>query len=238
MNSIYTSNLFKSITYRHALLFAASLIFFTGCSKLQGTVSPTTAVKVHSSTSDSFQPVIATSYWIYKVTQGETSDTSTVTMTGTTTTYNNRMYYNASVNYRSHRFPNTQTYFWSNNHIYNNLVKTATDTLEQYYFNDITTLNGTWTAKANASGYVDGKPARYVGTLVEQNISLTIEGMTFTGVNHSKIYLQYGNEDGSFTTDKIIDVFVVKGIGEIEKFVQDSSDNIISQEELLEYSVK
>jgi len=227
----------KNITTPRNLIYAAALLLFTGCGKLQGTVEPTVITPSHTTTSDSYQPVTKGSYWQYKVTTNGVTDTSTITMTGLMTLYDNKTYYEASKSFKSHKFPDATDYFSHNNHALTKLTISNADTLEEYYFNDTTALNGVWMAKVNHSGYINGAGARFVGTLVEQNISFTVAGATYTGVSHAKVFLQYSLEDNGYTTAETYDLFLVKGIGPVAIYTT-SDSGLISSEELIAYSIK
>ncbi len=227
----------KNITISRNLLYFAALVLFTGCSKLQGTVDPTSTIPARSATSDSYQPVTKGSYWKYAYTKDGVTDTATTTITGLTIAYNNTPYSEAATTYKQHNFPDVTSYLSSGSHVYKALSIAKSDTSNLYFFNDTTALNNTWTAKVNNSGIVNGQQARYVGDIVEQNISLTVEGKTYTGVTHSKIYLQYLQGDNSYTTTETYDFFMVQGIGAIEIFTSTSAGSNSSRA-LISYLIK
>lgn len=213
-----TLNKLKIPIYPRIYLYAIVLLSFAGC-KLDNTITPSPAVKV---TSNSYQPVTKGSYWKYNYIQNNVSDTLTLTMTGSSALLYDQTYYEGSSSFQSHKFPDATSYFSSNNHIYNQLAIAPGDTVNQYYFNDTTALNSTWIVKANSLGYINGLEARFAGQIVEQNINLTVEGVTYTGVSHSKVYLQYSSGEGYYTY-ATYDYFMVKGIGIIEMFYTDTS---------------
>lgn len=231
MNSNTLKKLKRTI-YPRIYLYAIVLLLFAGC-KLDNTVTPSPAVKA---TSNSYQPVTKGSYWKYNYTQNNISDTLTLTMTGTSALLYGETYYEGLNSFQSHKFPDATCYFSQNNHIYNKLTIASADTVNQYYFNDTTALNSTWMAKANNLGHINGLEARFAGQIVEQNINLTVEGVTYTGVSHSKVYLQYSSGEGYYTY-ATYDYFMVKGIGIIEMFYVDTSGVNIS-EGLMSYSIK
>jgi hypothetical protein len=227
-----TLNKLKRTIYPRIYLYAIVLLLFAGC-KLDNSITPSPAVKVIS---NSYQPVTKGSYWKYNYTQNNVSDTLTLTMTGLSIPLYNQTYYEGSYSFQSHKFPDATSYFFQDNHVYNKLTIAPGDTVNQYYFNDTTALNSTWMAKANNLGYINGLEARFAGQIAEQNINLTVEGVTYTGVSHSKVYLQYSSGEG-FYTYATYDYFMVKGIGIIELFYVDTSGINIS-EALISYSLK
>jgi hypothetical protein len=228
----------KNITNPRNLFYAAILLIFSSCGKLQGTVQPSTIItSAHDAATHSFQPITKGSYWQYQYTKDGVTDTATITMTGLATVYANVAYYEKSTTYKLHNFADAFGYYSESNHAYKDLSITKSDTSNLYFFNDTTKLNNTWAAPVNNSGIINGQPARYVGDIVEQNISLTVLGKTYTGVTHSKIYLQYYLGDNNYTTAETYDYFMVQGIGPIEIFTSTSTGST-SSEALISYSIK
>ncbi len=224
--------------YSRNFIYAALLTTLTGCGKLQGTVQPANIPSSgHSATANSYQPVSKGSYWQYQYTKDGVTDTATVIMTGLGTTYGNVAYYEKSTSFKLHNFADATGYYSEYKNVYNDLTIAKNDTVNLYFFNDTTALNNTWTAKVNNAGIINDQQARFVGEIVEQNISLTVLGKTYTGVIHSKVYLQLQGGDNSYTTTETYDYFMVQGIGPIEIFTSTSSGSNSSQA-LIAYSIK
>jgi len=230
MNNKTLDNL-KTTTHLRIYLYATVLLFVTGC-KLDNSITPSGT----TTTSNSYQPTTKGSYWKYSYTSNNVNDTLTLTMTGTSATLYGQTYYEGSNSFQLHKFPDATCYFSQNSHIYNKLTMASADTVNQYYFNDTTAINGTWMATANNVGKINGLEARFAGQIVEQNISLTVSGVTYTGVSHSKVYLQYSSGEGYYSY-ATYDYFMVKGIGIIEMFYTDTTGANIS-EALISYSIK
>src|SRR6202012_3477210 len=119
-----------------------------------------------------YQPLTKGSYWVYKYTKDGVTDTATITMTGLQTKYGTETFNEAATSYKLHNFPDTSRYLAVDGHAYKLLSTVAQDTLNLYFFNDTTSLNNTWAAKANNLGIIYGKQAQIAGSIVEQNISL------------------------------------------------------------------
>ncbi|WP_183575394.1 hypothetical protein HDF18_15815 [Mucilaginibacter sp. X5P1] len=219
----------KAIIKHRLYFYVAILLLMAGCKLDKPDYSSFFA------TAGTYQPVTKGSYWTYQENASGDLDTSTTTMTGVSTVINNRTYYQVSTVYNSQVSPAESGYFSNGGHIYTTLGKSGSDTLETYYLNDTTAVNGTWIAKVNGNGTLSGFPARIAGQIVEKNISRTVNGKTFTNVIHTKFYLQQDNGTG-FTTTITFDYFIAKGIGIIE---QDATGvDFTTVRILLDYSIK
>lgn len=226
--------IFKNVINLRNFLYVAMLIALASCSKSQVIVTPVTG---HNTNTGSYLPVTKGSYWEYAYTQNGITDTATTTMTGLVTSYDDVNYYEASTSFKRRNFPDATCYLSADDHVYKMLSISKTDTSNLYFFNDTTALNNTWMAKVNNSGIINGQPARYAGGIVEQNINLTVEGKTYTGVTHSKIYLQYYLGNNNYTTAETYDFFIVKGIGPIEIFTSTGA-GITGSQSLIAYAIK
>ena len=221
----------KAIIKHRLYFYAAILLLIAGCKLDKPDYTNFLA------TANSYQPVTKGSYWTYQENASGDLDTSTTTITGFSTAINGRAYYQVSTSYRSQVFPTDSGYFSNSGHIYTTLGKSESDTLETYYLNDTTAVNGSWIAKVNGSGTLSGYPARFAGQIVEKNISRTVNGKSFVNVIHTKGYLQYDYGTGSgYTTVISFDYFVAKGIGIIEEDASGSGFTTVRT--ILDYSIK
>jgi hypothetical protein len=227
----------KKLINPHNVIYAALLLVFASCSKLQGTVAPNVITPSHTTFASAYQPVTMGSYWDYKYTANGVSDTGRTAMTGLAINYDSKTFYEASTSFSSLKSPGAISYFSKDNHACYKLTVSNTDTLEQYSFNDTTALYGTWIGKVNQSGYIDGRAARYSGQIVEQGINFTVLGTVYNNVSHSKVYLQYSLGNNTYSTQTTYDLFIVKGIGVIASYTTDSLGNVTSKE-LIGYSIK
>jgi hypothetical protein len=221
----------KAIIKHRFYLCAAMLLLLASCKLDKPNYSQ------YNASVNSYQPTTKDSYWTYQENASGELDTNTTTMTGSSTVINNRTYYQARTAYRSQIFPTDSGYFSHDGHIYTALSKIADDTLDTYYLNDTTAVNGTWISKVNSKGTINGVSTRIAGQIVEKNISRTINGKSFTNVIHTKFYYQQDDGTGAgFTTVITFDYFIAKGIGIIE---QDATGvGFTTVETILDYSIK
>ncbi len=221
----------KAIIKHRLYFYAAILLLMAGC-KLD---KPSYAN--FFATANSYQPVTKGSYWVYQTLTNAIVDTITTTMTGYSSVINGRTSYEATTTYLSGLTPIQTSEFSDDNHAFTQLSLSTADTLNTYYFNDTTAVNGTWIAKANNSGYIGSNAARFAGQIVEKNISKVINGQTFVNVIHTKIYLQFDNGSGTgYVTVAAYDYFIAKGIGIIE--IDSSSSGTSSTQTIVSYSIK
>lgn len=187
------------------------------------------------SLSDSWHPLSQGSYWKYAST-GLVNDTVTFLMTGTTSTINGKVYYNATTS-SAHYKASTASYFYTANHIYSmkETALTGNLTVELLYLNDTTAINHTWTAPVTDNGTINDVPARLVGTVLEKDISRTLYHKTFSNVVHTQLSLEYDFGTG-FSQWALYDVYVAKGIGIIE--IDSNISGLTSTEVLYDYSIK
>ena len=221
----------KAIIKHRFYLYAAMLLLLASCKLDKPDYTQ------YNSSVNSYQPTTKGSYWTYEENASGDLDTNTTTMTGASKVINNRTYYQARTSYRSQVFPTDSGYFSHDGHIYTTLGQSAGDTLETYYLNDTTAVNGTWISKVNSKGTLNGVTARFAGQIVEKNLSKTINSKSFTNVIHTKVYLQYDYGTGAgFTTVITYDIFIAKGVGIIEQDATGSGFTTV--ETILDYSIK
>lgn len=189
------------------------------------------------SASDSYQPTTKGSTWKYSVQLvGVDPVEQTITMTGGSTLINGKTYYEATS--VSKTLGSSTGYFYSDGSVYSTRASSiaAGVTLDMQYLDLSKSVGAYWTSKVNDSGYVNGIPGQFRGTIAEKGITKTIGGKSFTDVIHTTIDLQYDYGSG-FETFMTYEYYLAKGVGLIEldttAFGFDST-----KETILTYDVK
>lgn len=210
---------------------------FLGACKIDQPVFPAGAT-FGSSASDSYQPVTKGSYWKYRATAGSIIDTSTITMTGATATFNGKTYYIA--NSTSRTTGASTGYYHADNH---QISLRATSlmagiTAEFYYLNDTMAVNHTWISTLTDDGKVNGVPGRLVGKVIEKGVSKTVGGKAFANVIHTQLDLQYDYGLGTgYMSTMTYDYYTAKGVGMIK--VETSVGGVlIGSTDIIDYAIK
>ncbi|MFI5162702.1 MAG: hypothetical protein ACHQHN_15590 [Sphingobacteriales bacterium] len=182
-----------------------------------------------------YLPLTEGSFWKYHyVSDGGTTDTLIVKMTGGTAVINGRTYYNASSIYKRGTNPG---YFYAGNHLYSTrTVEGSQGAIELQLLNDTASVGYTWITVPTADGTLGGTPVRTLNTIKEKGITRTLNGKTFTDVIHSQVQLQYNNGSG-FSTAVTYDFYLARGIGPIEND-SNTEDVLHETETLFDYSIK
>lgn len=187
-------------------ILATTIILSTGCQK---SVSDSGG---GGSTDSSFLPLTANSYWKYKD-SAYSSDVTTETVLGKTTSING-MDYNKVLLQSGSSYDTA--YFAKSGAQYFNYVHTSVSgsevNLEILFLNDTASVGYDWSQNA---GYVNSYPAKCLGQVVEKNITMNVEGKSYTNVIHTQVALQY-NITGTYETFAYYNYFVAKGIGIIK----------------------
>ncbi len=191
------------------------------------------------STTGTYSPVTAGTYWTYKAVVGTSVDTTTHTMSGNTTTINGKLY--SVVNVTAVKGGNSIAYFANINHVYTaaQAIPTTTDILEMQYLIDNAAVGTTWTTPASPTGTINGVPARISGRIAEVGISKTVTGIVFNNVIHSTILLQYDYGSG-YQTNATYDYYVAQNIGviEVDSSVSAFGSSVTGSTTLLSYKIK
>jgi hypothetical protein len=202
------------------------MICFLGCKK--GTdVRPSTV---------SFLPLTQGSTWKYHyVSDGGTTDTLTLTITGGSSEINGKTYYDVLSTYKK---GSSVGYFYIGNHIY---ATRTTDNgtgsaMELQLLNDTASVGYQWITTPTDNGKVGAWPARTVNIIKEKNVNRILHGKTFTGVTHTQVLLQYDFGTGYETTISY-DFYMAKGIGLIENDAN-TLNTLIETETLFDYTIK
>lgn len=189
------------------MLIIGGAILAAGCSKSKNNPSPS---------SDSYLPVTSGSSWSYNDVVNGTTSQVTLSMSGATTVFNNKTYYNGNSNSTSKGA--STGYFYAANHAY--ALRAAAGsvaglTLELQMGNDAQAAGYTWTTTPSDNGSINGVPAQTVNTIKERNVTKVVNGKTFTNVIHTQVDLQYDLGTG-FQSVAIYDFYLAKGVGMIE----------------------
>jgi hypothetical protein len=182
-----------------------------------------------------YLPLTEGSFWKYNyISDGGTTDTLTVKMTGGTTGFDSKTYYNAQSTYKQ---GTSLGYFYAGNHLYTTRTADAGfGSIELQLLNDTASVGYTWTTFPTADGTLGGSPARTINTIKEKGITRTLNGKTFTDVIHTQVQLQYNNGSG-FGTAVTYDFYLAKGIGPIEND-SNTEDVLHETETIFDYSIK
>ncbi|HWD88806.1 MAG TPA: hypothetical protein VG367_11810 [Mucilaginibacter sp.] len=185
---------------------------------------------------DNYLPVTEGSTWKYSYSSdGGATDTLTLKMIGGTTQIKGKTYYNALSTYKQ---GSSQGYFYTGNHVYStrSIAIGASVAMEFQLLNDTASVGYRWISSPTDDGMLGGKPARTVNTIIEKNISRTINGTTFSNVSHTQVQLQYDLGSG-FETTVTYDFYLAKGIGLIEND-SNTLDTFYETETLFNYTIK
>lgn len=165
------------------------------------------------STKNSYQPLTKGSYWKYKSNYPANS-TGEQTLTGTTKTFDNKVYHNVKIKHSS--FGASEGYFYNQDHTYALRQEVSNFGYINFtYLFDNTTVGATWTAKITDNGTVNGVKGQLKGKTQEIGISKTVNNKVFKNVIHTIIELQY-DIAGTYQTFATYDFYIARGVGIIE----------------------
>lgn len=213
---------------RRGLLFVSALLSFCilGCKK-EHAITPA---------GGEYLPVTNGSTWKYSYgSDGGTTDTLILSITGGTTQINGKTYYNALSTYKQGA---SQGYFYVGNHLYatRTIALGSNAAMEFQLLNDTASVGYQWITAPVDGGVLDGNPVQTINTIKEKNITRTLNGKTFTGVSHTQVQLQYNFGQG-FQTSVTYDFYMAKGIGLIEND-SNTLDTFYETETLFDYTIK
>jgi len=211
------------------VILAVLTLFYVSCKKDSANTTPSSA--------DSYFPVTSGSMWrYYDLVQGSNTDTVTIKMLGSTSTFNNKTYYNAS-SVSTSTGAGTE-FFYAANHTYaiRALNAYAGTTIELKLYNDTATVGNNLMATPTDNGLVNVIPARTINTVIAKNLTRTIYGKTFTDVIHTEVDFQY-DYGGTYQTGFTYDFYLAKGIGMIESQLT-ILGGTYEEELILDYSIK
>jgi hypothetical protein len=186
-------------------------------------------------TPDTYQPVTKGSFWKYKD-SAFTGQITVMTATGNQKTIGGKTYH--VVTSETTGQPASEAYFYVAKPLFgmradvNNGVAT---TIEFIYLNDTASIGYTWTDNMPP---VNGLPARFIGTMVEKNISRTVAGKNFTNVMHTQLHLEYDIPGLGWTNFAVYDYYVAKGVGIIRVETVSGIAGLRTVSDLIDYSIK
>ncbi|HVV55448.1 MAG TPA: hypothetical protein VHC47_08995 [Mucilaginibacter sp.] len=208
------------------LLWVITVLGAAGCKKDAGVVPA----------GGNYLPLSEGNTWKYSyASDGGTTDTLTIKMTGGTTLIGGKTYYNAASTYKN---GSTSGYFYVGNHNYATRTVDAAsgNSLELVMLNDTASVGYSWITDPGNNGQIGGVKARTVNTIKEKNISRIINGHTFNRVIHTQVQLQYDFGSG-FETTITYQFYMADGVGLIETDAN-TLDTLHETETLFGYTVK
>jgi hypothetical protein len=185
---------------------------------------------------DNYLPVTEGSTWKYSyASDGGTTDTLVLTIVGGTEKINGKTYYNVMSTYRQGI---SQGFFYTGNHIYatRSVAIGSSVAMEFQLLNDTASVGYQWITSPTDDGTLDGKPVRTINTIIEKNITKTVNGKTFNNVSHTRVQLQYDAGAG-FATTVTYDFYLAKDVGLIEND-SNTLDTFYESETLFDYTIK
>ena len=192
-----------------------------------------------STASDSYFPLTTGSSWAYlDVEQGLNPDTATTQITGATTVFNNKTYYNAATSSKNKGLGTD--YFYTGQHVYTirSLNAYAGEIIELQLYCDTASVGISSYGVPTDSGDIEGLPVRTVNTIIAKDIPLLLNGVHYPNVVHSRVDFQYDYKTGNgFETNFTYDFYLAKGIGMIA-YDLNILGSTTEQEVLLKYSAK
>jgi hypothetical protein len=108
-------------------------------------------------------------------------------------------------------------------------------TIEFIHLNDTASIGYTWT---DNMAPVNGLAARFIGTIMERNISKTVAGKNFTNVMHTQLNLEYEIPFMGWTNFAVYDYYVAKGVGIIRIETFSAIAGVTTVSDLIDYSIK
>lgn len=218
-------------------------LFLSACG-LKDIVGPKAASNSNSNSSpggttnsDSYQPVVKGSTWTYSVEAfGFPAGNATISITGDVQTINNTTFFKSqTIN------PGGDTQFSFCGSRGNLFLNYDPDTrIEQPYL-DISKPAGASFNTAVNDPNNPGVPARYVTTIVEKDVTKTINSRSFKNVIHTRVEMQYDYGSG-YVAETVEELYVAKGVGIVEwdtsaAFLT-STPSLVSKLIIVSYDIK
>ncbi len=229
----------KSLSMKRLLLLFAVVFSLAACQKEVSFDAPSGGGTGGGggTTADTYQPVTKGSFWKYKD-SALTGATTLMTITGQQKTIGSRTY--QVVTSETTGQPPAEAYFYVAKPVFglrqdvNNGIAT---TIEFIYLNDTASVGYTWTDNMPP---VNGLAARFIGTIMERNISKTVAGKNFTNVIHTQLNLEYDLPILGWTNFAVYDYYIAKGVGiiRIETTSTFGGFGIKTVADLIDYSIK
>ncbi|WP_143822256.1 hypothetical protein [Mucilaginibacter pedocola] len=216
------------------LLFVLVAAFLQGC-KLD---PPVYGPPPKEDWSASFQPLGVGSYWKYlKTTAEQDPDTAESRVTGDQPVINGRTYH--TVYTQLTKFGGESYFYTADSAVtvrdYSSIAGGYIQI--KYVIDSIGTVGQTWTEKITDDGMLNGYPARVVGTVIENNITKVLNGITYPRVRHTRMQLQQDKGSG-FETLATYDYYIAMGVGVIENIGVAADGTDLGHSTLLSFVIK
>ncbi|TSD63947.1 hypothetical protein FFF34_015380 [Inquilinus sp. KBS0705] len=197
-------------------LVVVLLVFINGCKKDTPDLN---GYKPADHTYDnSYMPLSKGSTWNYTSGSGEQMVKTSLTLTGDSTTINNRTY-KLMLN-KTTGAPDKTQYYYNAQHLYSVSENAGGVSLEYFCLNDQLFTGNTWNAKLTPTGLVNGVPGRISGQVVERNVTKIVLGKTYIYVIHTRLSVQYDySHTGEYKEYGSYDYYFAKGVGIIQSNV-------------------
>ena len=210
--------------YTLFVILAFMAISFMGCKdvayKIPVPASPTTYFPQTKGTSwkyrDSVYGLITDTVNVH----GVRVDTLSFTITGTTTDFNSKVCYNASIVSRVYG-GGGMAYYYAGSHVFALYQSTPPwgFTIMQV-MTDTASVGYTWISNPSLVNVLNGYPVQTINTILEKNISRVVNGKMFSNVVHSSSNFQINKNGNGFQNIAHFDFYLAQGVGLIEKDVQ------------------
>jgi len=222
------------------LFLAITMLCFTGCKQIAYKAPPPLP-------GSSYFPQTIGSTWQYRDSVyglptdtfpliGVKNDIVTYTMNGSTTDFNSKVCYNATV--VSQLYGTGTAYYYAQGHTFGFFCQSPPwgfTTLDVLI--DKEPMDYTWVSSPSLNMVLNGSPVQAINTILEENITRVVNGQTFTGVVHTGINYQINIKGNGFHNVAYFDFYLAPGVGIIEK---DASyyGYLNETETLMSYTIK
>ena len=195
-------------------------IGYSGCKQVEYVAPPPAAAT-------SYFPQTYGSTWTYRDSLfGEPTDTvgirsavinsKTFTINGSTTDFNGLICYNARVVDQNNAVGTA--YYYVGKHVFALLESTPpAGFLILNIMVDTAAVGHVWVSSPALNTLLNGSPAQAVNTVVEKDLTRTVNGVTFTNVIHTTTSLQTNIKGEGFQNIANFDFYLAPGVGLIEK---------------------
>lgn len=181
----------------------------------------------------SYLPLTQGTFWVYKDSATAVTDTATVL---------NDELIQDSITFKKVQLGNTSgigfSYYGVLGHNYYLRGEQMGISVTLQVLNDSLAAGSSWT---NDMGTISGVPVRGKGTIIEKDITYTVQGTTYQNVIHSQYVLSY-KFLGTYLNFATYDFYFAKGIGivKMQSSIADNTGSIskVSSEDLIGYTIK
>ena len=167
---------------------------------------------------------------------GPKEDVVTYTINGSTTDFNSKICYDATV--KSDLYGKRTAYYYANKHtigFFDSSPPWGFTTLDVLM--DKAPAGYTWVSNPSLYLTLNGSPVQAINTILETDIIRVVNGQTFTGVVHTGINFQINVNGTGFHNIANLDFYLAPGIGIIEKDAN-YYGYLNEKETILSYTIK